>query len=702
MPWQLLYTSAPRLLQVGQTGFGVVARHRQIPDRVVLSAERCSQFARLPGLDADRVVFSHRWVETAGSRYHILTRIASAGADYTGRSNHLAHHLILTAAEADDLAAEGISAGALVLRFPWKTFWNETARWLNENDTPDLTMLPPSPLEDRSVWADVTGDPCHARLLFLEASARSGCIVIAPSSLEIRELFAESLRVVPALGWQFTFHTELDPGEAIGDFAWLGFRPGSPALAAARLGRHFVLDLTRPESLPDLAPIPGLTIPEEYLRTDTQPVPADPDDLPLHGIFAATPPVVPSAGEAFLEPPRTIPPPDLNPPRSASSPPLSLRPARVARAHSSTPFSPKRPHVSQRAVSLWIALLLAILAYSWKSRRDSASFEGAQDLSSSLETPETLMPSDEKPAPQYHSAPTRLLPAPASGSELTASFASTPHELRKPLVPLIAASALQLATLDLPQLRFNQVHLLITSSGEERGPLYESRNNLFLSQRDLAPILRLNYAAHNAVWSAGLDSPATPPVQWRILQDHTEILRVCIGEAGKATRPIFSIPLSARQEEDGTVGGEFRTMLERFEGQLWLGLPANVKLQLELCGYKEPSLVPLLHFRIDTGRIIAWIADQNAIALKTVPSSSAAAPGGSLSNDTEVTLQRFPRSEQLRLAQLVELRKTAIFHGSISPGAYSFFAGPANSKPSDAIWICDVQFAVHQGEPASN
>ena len=103
MPWQLIYTSAPRLLTAGQTGFGTVARHRDIPPLVVSAVERASQFARLPGMDAARIVFSHRVVDAAGARYHVLSRVASAGADYTGRTNHVAHHLIVTSAEAADL-----------------------------------------------------------------------------------------------------------------------------------------------------------------------------------------------------------------------------------------------------------------------------------------------------------------------------------------------------------------------------------------------------------------------------------------------------------------------------------------------------------------------------------------------------------------------------------------------------------------------
>jgi len=39
MAWQLIYTSAPRLLEAGRSGFGTVARHRAIPQQPKQNAE---------------------------------------------------------------------------------------------------------------------------------------------------------------------------------------------------------------------------------------------------------------------------------------------------------------------------------------------------------------------------------------------------------------------------------------------------------------------------------------------------------------------------------------------------------------------------------------------------------------------------------------------------------------------------------------
>ncbi len=43
---QLIYTSAPRLLEAGKTGFGTVARSRQLPQFLITYLERISTYDR--------------------------------------------------------------------------------------------------------------------------------------------------------------------------------------------------------------------------------------------------------------------------------------------------------------------------------------------------------------------------------------------------------------------------------------------------------------------------------------------------------------------------------------------------------------------------------------------------------------------------------------------------------------------------------
>src|SRR4051812_30907629 len=103
MGWQLIYTSAPRLLEAGRSGFGTIVRHRALSPLLVGAIERVSQFSRLPGLDEHRVIYSYRIIVIGGTRYHVISRICDAGADYTGRTNHLAHHLVFDQRETGSM-----------------------------------------------------------------------------------------------------------------------------------------------------------------------------------------------------------------------------------------------------------------------------------------------------------------------------------------------------------------------------------------------------------------------------------------------------------------------------------------------------------------------------------------------------------------------------------------------------------------------
>ncbi|MCX6977286.1 MAG: hypothetical protein NTX04_04950 [Verrucomicrobia bacterium] len=141
MAWQLIYTSAPRSLEAGRSGFGTVARHRSLSPLLVAAIERTSQFSRLPGVDTDRVIFSHRIVAVAGGRFHVLSAIRDAGADYTGRTNHIAHHLIVDPRELAQMGGAGISPAEVLLSFPWKTSWSENPRYFEENEAVSLGNL---------------------------------------------------------------------------------------------------------------------------------------------------------------------------------------------------------------------------------------------------------------------------------------------------------------------------------------------------------------------------------------------------------------------------------------------------------------------------------------------------------------------------------------------------------------------------------
>jgi hypothetical protein len=716
MPWQLIYTSAPRLLTAGQTGFGTVARHRDIPPLVVSAVERASQFARLPGMDAARVVFSHRVVDAAGARYHVLSRVASAGADYTGRTNHLAHHLILTSAEAADLAGKGVSAGDVLVRFPWRSTWEDGARWLDGHETPDLAGLPQGPQEQLSVWMEAAGDRLHANHLVAGAGARSGCFLIAPAKLEMRRLFAESLRGVPEEGWHFTFTTEVDPGDSPGHFRWLGFSPESPVLNSIQPGRRLVLDLTRPASLPIAEALP-----------EKRKIPAA---SPAAERRTEPPRVADPAGGAFVEPPVEPPPPlaaYLVGPMAAPQPPRTWR-------HRRSPSSNDHDDSHGWRTVGFIALgALAVVAMAMLTTGKWRTIGRKTEVAAP--TPESTPVSPQPSSVPVQPAPAAAAPLVAApkGPAVTAAPAESPGPptaAAPKFNPWRAAHAEKLADLALPELRLEQTHMIVTRTGEERGPLNEVRNSLWLSPKDSSPVLRLDYAGHRAFWSAAPDSAAAPPVQWRILQDNREVLRILIGNPNQ-NEPLDATPISATQNEKGVIEGLFAEILQPFGGQaLWLRPSAQVMAQLKDCEYAGPLFVPLRDLKADTSTLLAWVAKEQA-RIEAVAKSPVIGPGvppgpppPPPSFESEIdekrsaprskqtnTLDNVPRpsssvagnmeqrQEQARaeakrkLNKLAELRDSNLLKGRFGPGTCSFFAGPAGSSPADAVWIRDVAFA---------
>src|SRR5215475_3351636 len=106
MSKELFYTSAPRGLDLGTSGFCTVAATHGLSARLrerlqALSAYR-HPFAPLD--PRNPVVYSHLRLDDGGRTCHVLSRIADAPLDYSGRSNYFAHHVVL---EAEELLAAG-------------------------------------------------------------------------------------------------------------------------------------------------------------------------------------------------------------------------------------------------------------------------------------------------------------------------------------------------------------------------------------------------------------------------------------------------------------------------------------------------------------------------------------------------------------------------------------------------------------------
>lgn len=246
MAWQLIYTSAPRLLEAGRTGFGTVARHRAVSGILASTIERFSQFARLPGHDPRRLIHSHRLITVGANQYHILSCIRDSGSDYTGRTSHIAHHLIAEVREVRSLAESGVTPADVLLAMSWRTSWSESPRFLDPTEEISLSSLRSAVGQ---TWAAVAGSQDFVRLPY-GTTAKRGCYFLLPPAADGLRLIHESLHQDPTGAWNVPFTTCLEPGDDIGDFRWMALAETSPLRPESESATRVIFDLTRPASLP--------------------------------------------------------------------------------------------------------------------------------------------------------------------------------------------------------------------------------------------------------------------------------------------------------------------------------------------------------------------------------------------------------------------------------------------------------------------
>jgi hypothetical protein len=260
MAYQLVYTSAAKLLDAGRSGFGTVARSKPISSLVVSAIERASQFANLRGLDRSRAIHVHRRITAGSSRFHVLSRIVDAGVDYTGRTNHIAHHLVVTQEEANKAASRGVTPADVLRQFPWLDRWEGSARYFDSTEDIPLDVFRADGKNGRAqYWATVTGNPAHARLLSWDASPRTG-VLIVPEGANPLSLMAEALAECGAQSWSHSFTTSLETTDELADLDWIVSAPHSYPDIQPRCGTRTLWDLSAPATLP-VPPAPSLPAP---------------------------------------------------------------------------------------------------------------------------------------------------------------------------------------------------------------------------------------------------------------------------------------------------------------------------------------------------------------------------------------------------------------------------------------------------------
>jgi hypothetical protein len=238
MAQELIYTSAPRGLIPGSNGYCTVAMSEGLPNSWRERLESLSFYARTFRADDPRnpVVFSHLRVNGRS----VLSRVSEAGLDHTGRTNHIAHHVVL-----DDTERPAAGPAWLLGRHGFfRESWSGGPERLDHaRPIPDGDSLPGI----CHSWDEVAGDAGWAGALaeaFLAGPDRAS-VVVFDAGQALLPLFAEAVALLPPeRRWDVTFSTyftEALPGVAC---AWRGvLRDSAPAKQLRGRSDLLVIDL---------------------------------------------------------------------------------------------------------------------------------------------------------------------------------------------------------------------------------------------------------------------------------------------------------------------------------------------------------------------------------------------------------------------------------------------------------------------------
>jgi hypothetical protein len=275
MAQQLVYTSAPRLLQAGRTGFGTVAMHAGIPSWLQSEIEGFSQFSRLPGLDPSRVILSHAVFGQGDRKHHVFSRIQDCGADYTGRTNHIAHHFIFTAAEivqATKLGLTPVDVLAYLSQGFWKTSWSGEPTILQADEELAIVSIPKNTLSlpAAAYWGHLCPEHPEYAAVLAPGKISEACWLIYPIGWSESIVYAlgESM-LLHTNPWIVTFTNNLQPTDNEQLFAWRCIPSDSPLIEKATASVRPCIDLSDPS--PFLCGVPHEFL--EQARTGKKPLP---------------------------------------------------------------------------------------------------------------------------------------------------------------------------------------------------------------------------------------------------------------------------------------------------------------------------------------------------------------------------------------------------------------------------------------------
>jgi cell division protein FtsB len=246
---ELIYTSVPAGLKPGSQGFCTVACTTGMPPNLTKLLETLSGYRHVflppdPNVEQNPVSCSHLLLNLGGVPWHILSRTADAGLDYTQRVNKISHHLVL-----DKVEQQEAGPAAVLTQYPFLTSWNQKPVILPANKKlPAIT----SQIRVCEQWAKLTGDAGWGGVLAETALTKRPVSIIFRPGMDMLPLIDEAMALVPPeLRWQVSFSTyccNLPNGTGC---QWKCILAGSPEMAQARPAANtLVIDLTQPLGTP--------------------------------------------------------------------------------------------------------------------------------------------------------------------------------------------------------------------------------------------------------------------------------------------------------------------------------------------------------------------------------------------------------------------------------------------------------------------
>jgi hypothetical protein len=253
MAKELIYTSAERGLRPGTRGFCTVAYTRGMRPQTVQILEGLSAYKNLYAVHDSRislspVAVSYYRLALMGRSIDVLSRVAPTQPDHTGRSNKMAHHVVLG-------SKEHVPGGPAALAGHADFFvdsWSGDPRHIEE---PKVIPEDCGPTDMHAArWEELTGDAGWAGVLAHSVLGRttSPAFLIFEPGMDILPLIREALALLPpSKRWQVTFNTYFTSLPAQATCLWRCCVPDSEALREARRNpRALTIDLTQPLASP--------------------------------------------------------------------------------------------------------------------------------------------------------------------------------------------------------------------------------------------------------------------------------------------------------------------------------------------------------------------------------------------------------------------------------------------------------------------